>query len=133
MPSETPSLPLFSIGNEGVPTNKQTDIQPTLEAINSLKTELKVKFRNLTRQEFRVFSAVYIMEQQQHVDYRSLAEKLRLSEGSIRDYIMKMERKGIPIHKEKINNKKVILHIRQELRELAPLEAIMNFREPLFK
>lgn len=136
LPSKTSSFPLFSTGNEGVPTDRQTDRRqtnlPSLEEINSLRTELKIKFRNLTKQEFRVFSAIYILEKQQPVDYRAIAEKIRLSEGSIRDYVMKLERKGIPIHKEKVNNKKILLHVHKELRELVPLEAIMNFREPLF-
>jgi DNA-binding MarR family transcriptional regulator len=136
-PSKTSSFPLFSTGNEGVPTDRQTDAQqtglPSLEMINSLRADLKIKFRNLTRQEFKVFCAVYILEQQQPVDYRAIAEKLRLSESSIRDYIMKMEKKGIPISKEKINNKKILLHVHSELRELIPLEAIMKIREPIFR
>jgi len=134
-PSKTSSFPMFSIGNEGVPTDRQTDSRqtlPALEVITALKSELKIKFRNLTNQEFKVFSAIYIFEQEVPVDYSLLAERLHLSESSIRDYIMKMERKGIPIHKEKINNKKVLLHVRQELRELVPLEAIMKVREPMF-
>ena len=136
-PSKTSSFPLFSTGNEGVPTDRQTDVQqtglPSLEMINSLRSDLKIKFRNLTRQEFKVFCAVYILEQQQPVDYRAIAEKLKLSESSIRDYIMKMEKKGIPISKEKINNKKILLHVHSELRELIPLEAIMKVREPIFR
>jgi DNA-binding MarR family transcriptional regulator len=136
-PSKTSSFPLFSTGNEGVPTDRQTGIQqtelPSLEMINSLRADLKIKFRSLTRQEFKVFCAIYILEQQQPVDYRAIAGKLRLSESSIRDYIMKMEKKGIPISKEKINNKKILLHVHSELRELISLEAIMKVREPVFR
>ena len=46
---------------------------------------------------------------------------------------MKMEKKGIPISKEKINNKKILLHVHSELRELISLEAIMKVREPVFR
>ena len=81
-PSKTSSFPLFSTGNEGVPTDRQTGIQqtelPSLEMINSLRADLKIKFRSLTRQEFKVFCAIYILEQQQPVDYRAIAGKLRL-------------------------------------------------------
>jgi predicted XRE-type DNA-binding protein len=140
LPSETSSFPLFSTGNEGVPTDRQIDAIQTiqasnqgLEAVSSVLADLKIKFRNLTKQEFKVFSAIYIFSQNQQVDYRIISEKLKLTEGSIRDYVMKMERKGIPIAKEKVNNKKILLYIRPEVKQLMPLEAIMNVREPIFR
>jgi DNA-binding MarR family transcriptional regulator len=160
MPSKTSSFPVFSTGNEGVPTDRQTDNIQTirqslsvsdvfakankdeikvlgidaLDNMNSLLSELKIKFRMLTSQEFKVFSAIYIFEQEQKfVDYKLIADKLHLTESSIRDYVMKMERKGIPIFKEKINNKKVVLHVRPELREFVPLDVIMKVREPIFR
>ncbi len=138
-----PSNTLFSIGNEGVPTDRQTDTSSTgikqadsspdlASLMSNIKTDLKVKFRKLTKQEFKVFSAIYILEEQGEVDYRMLADKLALSESSIRDYIMKIERKGIPIAKKKVNNKRVLLHIGEELREIAPLQSLMHIREPAF-
>ncbi len=134
-----PNTP-FSTGNEGVPTDRQTDTrqadikqvdsgQDLVSMMANIKTELKIKFRKLTKQEFKVFSAVYILEEQGEVDYRMLADKLALSESSIRDYVMKMERKGIPISKERVHNKRVLLHIGKELREIAPLQTIMEVRE----
>lgn len=137
LPSETSSFPLVSTGNEGVPTDRQTDniqtVKPGIEAVSSILSDLKIKFRNLTKQEFKVFSAVYILSQNQQVDYRVIAEKLKLTEGSIRDYVMKLERKGIPIAKEKLNNKKVLLYIKPEVKQIMPLEAIMTVREPIFR
>ena len=129
-------IPLFSTGNEGVPTDKQTDTKQTKDLYNmveSLKSDIKIKFRNLTKQEFRVFSAVYILEEQQEVDYRNLSSYLGLTESSIRDYVLKLQQKGIPVVKTKINNKKVLLNVRQELKQLATLEALMKIREPLFR
>ncbi len=139
----SPPNPLFSTGNEGVPTDRQTDTCPTdIKRVDSspdlaslmanVKTDLKIKFRRLTKQEFKVFSAIYSLDEQGEVDYRMLADKLALSESSIRDYIMKIERKGISIAKERVNNKKVLLHIGKELREIAPLQSIMHIREPAF-
>jgi predicted transcriptional regulator len=102
--------------------------------VENLKSDLKVKFRNLTKQEFKVFSAVYILEEEQgNVDYRNLAKYLNLTESSMRDYIMKLQKKGIPVVKTKVANKKVLLNIRQELRQIAPLDALMKVREPIFK
>ena len=132
-------IPLFSIGNRGVPTDKQTDIQQTDQQekdifglVESLKSDIKIKFRNLTKQEFKLFSAIYILEEQGEVDYRNLAAHLSLTESSIRDYVMKLQNKGIPVLKNKINNKKVLLSIRQELKQFATLDALMKIREPLF-
>ncbi len=141
VPSDAISVPLFSTGNRGVPTNRQTDIQTAQEGANqdvfalveSLKADIKVKFHNLTKQEFRVFSAIYILEEQDAVDYRILAKHLSLTESSIRDYIMKMQNKGIPVVKTKVNNKKVLLSVRPELKQIASLETLMKAREPVFK
>lgn len=137
MPSLTPPVPLFSTGNGGVQTNRQTDMSEAtdvLGAVTQLKIELKQKFRKLTKQEFRVFSAIYMLEEQNGaVDYPVLANKLGLSETAIRDYIMKLIKKRIPLVKTKVNNKKVTLNIRQELRQLATLDHLVKMREPVFR
>ena len=134
-----PQSNISSTGNEGVPTNKQTDNLPAnaskdmLMLVESLKSDLKIKFRNLTKQEFKVFSAIYVLEEQGPVDYKGLASSLGLTESSIRDYIMKMERKGIPVEKVRINNKKILLRVREELRHILSLDNLMRIREPVFR
>jgi len=86
-----------------------------LENLDNLKKEIRLKFKRLTTQEFKVFSAIYQLEQEQkQVDYTLLSNKLKLSESSIRDYISRIIFKGIPIIKQKINNKQIILHISQD-------------------
>lgn len=141
---QAPNLSLFSTGNRGVPTDRQTDNkaaeqakegvnQDMLAMVESLKSDLKIKFRNMTKQEFKVFSAIYILEEQGEVDYKTLAGHLGLTEGSIRDYMMKLQNKGIPVVKTKVNNKKVLLNVRQELRQIASLSALMQIREPFFR
>ncbi len=155
----TDNLPLYSlktqnmqvsIGNQGVPTNKQTNQQTNqhiilsekqpanslekaseiLASLDVLKKEARLKFKRLTAQEMQVFSALYTLEDQgELVDYKALSLKLNLSESSIRDYIGKIQRKGIPIAKEKLNNKRVLLHISQDLKKIASLNTILQLRE----
>ena len=69
----------FSTGNDGVPTDKQTNQQTNqqteignsmenaLEVLNSLdniKKEIRLKFKDLTEQEFLVFSIFYQLEEE---------------------------------------------------------------------
>ena len=148
----------FSIGNRGVPTNKQTNKQtnqhiiqhikteePTtkeqernhldkiseiISGLDSIKKELRIKIKRLTNQEMLVFSALYSLESQGNiVDYALLATTLKLSESSIREYILKIQKKGLPIHKEKLNNKRILLNISPELRKIASLDTILKLRE----
>ncbi len=78
----------------------------------------------------QVFSLLYNLEESGIVvDYKILAEKLNLSESSIRDYIGKIHKKGIPVVKEKLNNKRVFLHISPELKKIASLNTILKLRE----
>jgi len=101
-----------------------------LDSLDSLKKDIRRKFKALTSQEMAVFSMLYQLDNQgELVDYALLASNLQLSEGSIRDYIYKMTKKGIPIIKEKLNNKKIFLHISQDLKKIASLDTILKLRE----
>jgi len=149
----------ISIGNEGVPTDRQTDRQTDqqthfshkyprdyhekpiqeqiseaseiLDSLDNIKKEIRRKFKKITKQEMLVFSTIYQLEEQDQegVDYKKISRKLRLSESSIRDYTQRMINKGIPISKEKMNNKKILLHISPELKKIATLETITKLRE----
>jgi len=145
-----------SIGNEGVSTDRQTDIQTDrqthdyienqqksiesnlhdasiiLGSLDSIKKEIRLKFKHLTTQEMSVFSTIYQLEEQfpdDEITYKHLSKQLKLSESSIRDYVQRMITKGIPIKKQKINNKKVFLKISPELKKIATLSTIMKLRE----
>ncbi|HJZ19274.1 MAG TPA: hypothetical protein VJ208_04160 [Candidatus Nanoarchaeia archaeon] len=144
---------VFSSGNEGVPTDRQTDRQTDTSAINyqkniknsdfslknasellssldGLKKEIRLKFKRLTGQEMLVFSAIYqIGEEQGFSDYKILSRKLGLTESSIRDYVGRLIKKGIPVDKIKINNKTVNLSISKNLKDLASLSTIIQLRE----
>ena len=148
-----------SIGNKGVSTDRQTDRQTDkssqnisylkknlindqfndtnlsttntlINQLDLLKQDFKSKFKKLTNQEMLVFSTIYQYDLLDNkIDYTFLAGKLSLSESSIRDYIQRMILKGIPLVKEKINNKKIILHIPEDLKKLASLDTLISLRE----
>ena len=137
-----------SIGNAGVPTDRQTDQQTdnyhrktlnqslfdatkVLASLDSLKKEIRLKFKQITKQEMLVFSTIYQLESElsEGVDYKQIAQKLHLSESSIRDYVKKIVEKGISIDKIKLNNKKILLKIPQDLKNIAPLQTLIQLRE----
>ena len=126
------SLLDFSTGNEGVQTDRQqTDraSRQILEIVERLRSDLKRKFKSLTRQEFYIFSLIYTMEEQEEVNYKKLAKRASLTQSSIRDYIARLLDKEIPIKKEKINNQQVILRIAPELRNISTLNQLVKIRE----
>jgi hypothetical protein len=147
---------LVSTGNEGVPTDKSTnsqtnrqtdflsgfmrensqklnleDIQETLNTLDNLKKELRLKFKRLTPQEMLIFSAIYSLETKgiEEITYKTLANNLNLSESSIRDYVIKLTSKGIPIVKRRVNNKQIALQISENLQKIASLSTIIKLRE----
>jgi len=137
-----------SIGNKGVPTDRQTDQQThrqtekdpisefaraneILNSLDDLKRDIRLKFKGLTPQEMLVFSTLYSLEEQKtdEITYRTLAEQLQLSESSIRDYINKLTKKGVPIEKIRQNNKTILLKVSQDLKNVATLDTICQLRE----
>jgi DNA-binding MarR family transcriptional regulator len=133
-----------SIGNEGVPTNTPThqqthqqtrnsefkQVNTILESLDNIKKGIRLKFKRLTSQEMLVFSTLYTLEEQnyQEITYRALAKQLNLSESSIRDYINKLIKKGIPLEKTKQNNKTIILNISKDLKNITTLTTIQDLR-----
>ena len=140
----------FSTGNGGVSTDRQTDRQThqqtekqeeiqknsidnaaeILDSLDSIKKEIRLKFKGITNQELLVFSTIYQLEEEgKDVDYRMIAQRLDLTESSIRDYVQRLVRKGIPVDKKKINNKSIQLSISQNLKKIATLSTILQLRE----
>ena len=143
----------FSTGNQGVPTDKQTnkqtdnkhEIEPKteeimensidnaakiLDSLDSIKKEIRLKFKRLTEQEILVFSTLYqIDEETGPTDYKTIAKKLGLTESSIRDYVGRLIKKGIPVDKKRINNKIIQLSISQNLKKIASLPTILQLRD----
>jgi DNA-binding MarR family transcriptional regulator len=135
---------IISTGNEGVPTDRPTHQQthkPTqntdfkqanniLKSLDSIKKGIRLKFKRLTPQEMLVFSTLYTLEEQKHdeIAYRTIATQLNLSESSIRDYINKLIKKGVPVEKTRQNNKTIILNISKDLKNITTLTTIQNLR-----
>ncbi len=78
-----------------------------------------------------VFSTLYILEEQNNIEitYKLISKQLNLSESSIRDYINKLKKKGIPIEKTRKNNKTIILNISQDLKNIATLATIQKLTD----
>jgi len=142
----------ISTGNEGVPTDRQTNQQTDrhiekaifskeeplkkdpiqnaaelLDSLDGLKKEIRLKFKRLTDQELLVFSTLYQLDEEEgHTDYKGLAIKLNLTESSIRDYVGKLISKGIPLEKKKVNNKNIQLKVPENLKKVASLQTILK-------
>jgi hypothetical protein len=156
-PSKLQNLPI-STGNQGVPTDRQTNQQTDrhidflpkkpeiedhdslkdpinsaaeiLDSLDNIKKEIRLKFKRLTEQELLIFSTLYQLTQNQETtDYKTISAKLNLSESSIRDYVGKLIKKGIPVDKVKVNNKNIRLKVATNLRKIASLSTILQLRE----
>ncbi|GAF97710.1 unnamed protein product, partial [marine sediment metagenome] len=143
------NIPISS-GNQGASTDRQTDrqtdrhtptsygntensIENALEILNSLdsiKKEIRLKFKRLTEQEFLVFSAIYQLDEELgYSDYKLLSKRLNLTESSIRDYSGRLIKKGIPVEKTKINNKYIKLNVSKKLKKIVSLPTILQLRD----
>ncbi|MBR9705758.1 HTH domain-containing protein [Candidatus Pacearchaeota archaeon] len=107
------------------------DASQILDSLDKIKREIRLKFKRVTQQEMLVFSTIYQLEEQDpdSVTYKTIAQKLHLSQSSIRDYVGRMIDKGIPIKKQKINNRKLILAISGDLKRIATLSTIIKLRD----
>lgn len=119
--------------NKEIRIQKKDNLKETLEALNKLdsfKKELRLKFKKLTDQEFSVFSKLYELEEEfGYADYKTISRQLNLTESSIRDYIGRIIKKGVPIEKTKINNKMIQLYVASQLKNIVSLQTIINLRD----
>ncbi len=101
-----------------------------LDSLDNIKKEIRLKFKRLTDQEILVFTTLYqIDEETGPTDYKTIAKKIGLTESSIRDYIGRLIKKGIPVDKKRINNKIIQLSISQNLKKIASLPTILQLRD----
>ena len=101
-----------------------------LDSLGAIKKEIRLKFKRLTDQEILVFSTLYQLEEEGgYTEYKILAQKLGLSESSIRDYVGRLIKKGIPVEKKKINNKTIHLSVSTNLKKIATLQTILQLRD----
>ncbi|MEX0920575.1 MAG: helix-turn-helix domain-containing protein [Candidatus Pacearchaeota archaeon] len=107
-----------------------SDAANILDSLDSIKKEIRLKFKRLTDQEVLVFSTLYQLEEEEgYADYRKIAEKINLTESSIRDYIGRLIKKGIPVDKKRINNKTIHISISENLKKIASLPTILQLRD----
>ena len=137
----------ISTGNQGVSTDRQTDRQTdkvfqntplksidnavnVLNSLDSIKKEIRLKFKQLTDQEISVFSVIYQLDEEKgYATYNELSKRLNLTESSIRDYVGRLLRKGIPVEKKRVNNKFIQLNVSQNLKKIASLSTILSLRD----
>ena len=143
----------LSTGNQGVSTDRQTDRQTDrhslisyenqeigensidnvveiLDSLDNIKKQIRLKFKRLTNQEWLVFSTIYQLEEEnKFADYKSISEKINLTESSVRDYVGRIIKKGIPVEKKKLNNKNIQLIISNNLKKIASLPIILQLRD----
>ncbi|MBI2045598.1 response regulator transcription factor [Candidatus Pacearchaeota archaeon] len=101
-----------------------------LDSLDALKKEIRLKFKRLTEREWSVFSTIYQLEEEKGFsDYKSIAERLKLTESSIRDYVARLLEKGISLDKIKLNNKTLQFKISPSLKRVATLPTIMQLRD----
>ncbi len=113
-----------------MPKNTIDEAAEILDSLDSIKKQIRLQFKQLTTQEILIFSTIYQLEEEQEsVDYKSLANKLSLTESSIRDYVGRLIKKGIPVEKKKIKNKNIQLSISPNLKKIATLSTILQLRD----
>jgi hypothetical protein len=153
--------PFFDVStrNDGVPTDRPTDrktdqqtdtstnfnqnprrensflsferAKEVLDSLDTIKKDLRLRFKRLTNKEFLVFSTIYSLEEAglEEITYKILATNLNLTESSIRDYTNRLFSKNIPLSKIKLNNKQISLKISPDFKQIASLQAILNLRD----
>jgi DNA-binding MarR family transcriptional regulator len=140
-----PQIQESSTGNGGVlrrqpadnlPTKRrQTDTAPTeglkdYYDVQTLKKDLESRFLSLTEAQFKVFMAIYRLEEELKapVTYAELAKELLISQSAVRDYISDLVLRKIPLTKATSPNRKVYLTIKKEFRTLKMLENLLALR-----
>ena len=131
----TQNIPQNAQNNRSLPQNSIesniSEAREILDSLDQIKRQIRLQFKRVTTQEMAVFSTIYQLEEQnpEQVTYNNIALKLGLSQSSIRDYVQRMMTKGIPIKKQKVNNRQIILSISDDLRRIASLNTIVKLRE----
>ena len=126
-----------SIGNEGVQASKQASEQATKQASTQAITkqastltdpkEIETLFKSIPKKQFLTFLTIYQLEEEkQTVTYRSVAEKLNLSESCTRAYVVSLIQKKVPLIKKKVNNRVTILTIPQNFKDLELYPKLLN-------
>ncbi len=125
-PLESPKIEEMSSNNKKSvllteKTLKKEQIPLLGDEFQSVKAKIDRTFLNLSKQELKVFLTIYQLDEEGNlhgVSYPQVAERLSLTEQCIRGYISVLVKKGLPLEKRKINNKRTLFSITKDFRTL---------------
>ncbi|MEK6903925.1 MAG: hypothetical protein AABW64_04760 [Nanoarchaeota archaeon] len=135
-----------SIGNKGVVDDRQLSMvnsrrlstmidddqrsTTTHEDLATLNQTLILRFKTLTDREFSIFLAIYELERQLggEVTYIDLANKLNLTESSVKTHVNRILSKRIPISKERFFNRKSSLSIKKGFKDPTIVAELIKMR-----
>ena len=94
----------------------------------ALNQDLKKLFSTLTKQEFLTFLTVYQLQDdlKRALTYDDLATKLHLTSGCVRTYVSSLIKKGLPLVKNKLNNRIILISIDPKFKKLNIKQDLMN-------
>jgi len=85
----------------------------------------------LTTREKEVFLALYTMaEEKSPITYKRIARRIALTEFMVREYIINLIEKGIPVIKKYVNHE-VYLNIDQKFRHMQARENLVDINESM--
>src|SRR3989344_1405878 len=101
-----------------------------LEDIKNLNQTITFRFKSLTDREFSIFFTIYELEQEigGDVTYIDLANRLNLTESSVKTHVNRILSKQIPIQKERFFNRKSSLSIKKGFKDPKMLAELIKLR-----
>ena len=85
----------------------------------------------LTTREKEVFLALYTMsEEKGPITYKSIARRISLTEFMVREYVINLIEKGIPVIKKYVNHE-VYLNIDQKFKHMQAKENLVDINESM--
>jgi uncharacterized protein YwgA len=125
-----------SIGNKGVNNNHQqssTMINSPKQSQtqkNNLSQSLTFAFQGLTDREFSVFIGIIeLTKTLPEVTYTDLANKLNISEPTIRNTVNRLISKKLPVQKTRFFNRKVALSVSDTFQDPKIVSKLVQIRE----
>ena len=130
-----------SKGNEGVINDHQQSTTTIINAQQSTTSNLDLSlkelsrgltsvFQSLTDREFSVFVSIFELEKQlPEVTYTDLANKLAISEPTIRNTVNRLISKKVPLQKIRFFNKKVSLSLSKELHDISLITKLVKIHQ----
>src|SRR3989344_5896460 len=111
------------------PKPSENAAQTLTSVILGLKEEITKTLTSLTDREISLLLAIHDLNSENlDTSYSHLAQKLKLSENTIRVIVMSLLNKNAPIVKERYFNRKVSLSLKKEFQDLKLLHQLLALR-----